>query len=168
MIPTCFRREWRCCALVAIAAMATWQLGCSQPTTRTLPLETPALRLEQPMPAPGQSARRVANIGGGDSVVVPSVAHAGQPFQVTVTTYGGGCISEDTTVVAAEAHSADIVPFQRWYQPRQNEGCTMELRINKRQVALTFAQPGVAVVRVYGRGQPDGSLMTVVREVSVE
>ena len=168
MIQTSSRRERRRYAPVAVALMAAWQLACSHPTASLLPLDTPALSLEQPMPAPGQSARRVAKIGGGDGVVIPSVALAGQPFRATVTTYGGGCISEDTTVVSSEAHAADIVPFQRWYQPRQNEGCTMELRINRRQVELTFAQPGVAMVRVYGRGQPDGSLITVVREVKVE
>jgi hypothetical protein len=167
MIPT-NHPAWRRYTPIGLALMASVPLGCSQPTASILPLGTPALSLEQPMPAAGQSALRVASIGDANGVTVPSVAHAGLPLQVTVTTYGGGCITEDTTVVTTNTHSADIVPFQRWYQPKQNEACTMELRVNKRQLEVVFTQPGVASVRIYGRGQPDGALVTVVREVRVE
>ena len=167
MIPTNYP-AWRRYIPIGLSLLASVSLGCNQPTASTLPLTTPALSLEQPIPAAGQSALRVASIGDANGVAVPSLAHAGVPLQVTVTTYSGGCITEDTTVVAMETHSADIVPFQHWYQPKQNEGCTMELRVNKRQVELVFTQPGVASVRIYGRGQPDGGVITVVREVRVE
>jgi len=166
MIPT-VHRAWHRCAIVALAPMASWQLGCSQPT-RPLPSDPPVLGLEQPMPAPGQSALRIANVGDASGIVVPSAAKAGLPLQVTVTTYSGGCISEDTTAVAMHPHSADVVPYQRWYQPKQNEGCTMELRVDRRQVDVVFDQPGIATVRVFGRGAPDGSVVTVSRQVFVE
>lgn len=167
MIPANRRREWRRCAPIAVALMASWQLGCRD-SVAPLPLDSPALALEQPIPAPGQSALRIASIGDASGVEVPPVARTGIPLQVTVTTYGGGCISEDTTVVDVQPHSADVVPYQRWYQPKQDEGCTMELRIDRRAVQLVFDQPGIATVRVFGRGAPDGSVISVVRQVTVE
>jgi len=44
----------------------------------------------------------------------------------------------------------------------------MDLRINSRKVELVFDQLGIATVRVFGRGAPDGSVITVVRQVTVE
>jgi len=157
-------------ALLVIAIAPCLQLGCSQPTKPTFPLSSPALSLEQPLPAAGHSARRVAFIalsGEAITVDVPSAARAGQPLLVAVTTYGGGCISEDTTVVDVHEHLADVVPYQRIYQPGRNEGCTMELRVNRRQVAVVFPERGVATVRVIGRVAGD-SLASVTRQVAIE
>jgi hypothetical protein len=131
----------------------------------------PALSLEEPLPAPGHSARRAAVIAFyGDPLVVevPSTARAGAPFDVGVTTYGGGCIAEDTTVATVADRLADVVPYQRIHRPGPNEGCTLELRITRRTARVTFPTAGLAVVRVTGRAAPGDSLVSVVRAVRVE
>lgn len=141
--------------------------GC---TSATSPADSAALRLEQPAPAPGQSALRVARIAHyGDPVVVevPESATAGSPLAVAVTTYGGGCVSEDTTVVQVDGLRADVVPYQRIYQPGVNGACTMELRVTRRMVSVVFASAGRATVRVIGRAKPGDSLVVVERGVLV-
>ena len=120
------------------------------------------------MPSAGQSALRVASIGAPSGISVPGTARVGAPVEVTVTTYGGGCVAEDTTVVEVRGHFANVVPFQRVYAPKQSEGCTMELRVNPRHVQVVFTQPGTATVFVFGRVTPDGSLAMIPREIVVE
>jgi hypothetical protein len=167
MSPASRHRRSRPYTMIGVAILACWQLGCGQDITPP-PLSSTALSLEQPFPGPGQSALRIANIGGPEGVEVPPAVRAGEPLQVTVTTYGGGCIDEDTTAVVARAHMADVVPYQRVYQPKEHEACTMELRISHRQVDVVFTEPGMATIRVYGRGRPDGSVISVSRQVRVE
>ena len=149
-------------ALVGIVACAS--------TTEPIDPSLPALALEQPLPAEGQSARRVAQIhfyADPLLVDVPPTATAGTPFIVAVTTYGGGCIGEDTTVVKVDGDRADVVPYQRVYRPGPNGACTMELRVTRREVAVTFPTAGTRVVRVIGRETPAGTLIKVPRVVSV-
>jgi hypothetical protein len=133
----------------------------------------PGLPLAEQMLAPGVSALRVATVGAyGDSaaVSVPATAHAGTPFSVKVTTYGGGCIKEDTTVVTVVGARAEIVPYQRIYTPRTNppEACTLELRITQREAQVTFGAPGQSQVEVISRDNPTGPLVHTVRTVDVE
>jgi len=151
--------------LLAAAAMA-----CTGTTTSPVDPSAPALGLEQPFPAVGQSALRVArifNFGDPTLVEVPSSVTAGTPFTVKVTTYGGGCISEDTTVVKVDGQRADVVPYQRIYQPGPNGACTMELRVTRRQASVVFDAPGSGVVRVIGRAMPGDTLIQVQRTVNV-
>jgi hypothetical protein len=171
MIPTHRHREWRRVAPLALLLVAGWQLGCSQQITPPPLPPTSALDLEQPLPAAGESALRIASIGQSGEPVqveVPSTAKVGQSVPVAVTTYSGGCISDDTTAVDVHPHLANVVPYQRVYQPRQNEGCTMELRVNRREVGIVFREPGPATVTVYGRTYPGGLLTPVTRQLTVE
>jgi len=152
-------------SLLVVAAAAT--VAC---TDTTGPGDPSALALEQPLPAAGKSALRAGTIllyHEPTVVEVPSSATAGTPFTVTVTTYGGGCISEDVTVVHVDGERADVVPYQRIYNPARNVVCTSELRITRRQASVTFASSGTAVVRVIGRAQPADTLMQVERTVLV-
>ena len=130
-------------------------------------VSSPALSLEEPL-TPGISVRRVALIRlSNDPVVVdvPAAAVAGVPLTVAVTTYGGGCVGEDTTVTFVEGLHADVVPYQRVITG--NIGCTLELRITKRQVAIVFPAAGRATVRVIGRSSPSDSVVVVERSVAV-
>lgn len=144
--------------------------GAAACTPPTAPLSSNALRLEQPLPLPGASALRVGVVRlPHDSFLVeaPSAATAGQPFTVAVTTYGGGCIGEDTTLVDGTDHRADIVPYQRVYQPSGNSACTLELRVTRRQVQVVISQAGQATVRFIGRASPRDSLISAERSVSI-
>jgi hypothetical protein len=148
-------------AALVLAAQASCSLS-------TAPAD--ALRLEQPEPEPGSSALRVARThyyGQPVVIEVPAVATAGASFTVAVTTYGGGCIAEDRTVVLVTGMTADVVPYQRVYRPRANEACTEELRITRREASVTFQAPGQAVVRMHGRAMPGDSLVVVERVVTV-
>jgi hypothetical protein len=152
-------------ALLGSALLLTASVAC---TPATAP--TDALNIEQPAPPPGATALRVARThfyGQPVVIEVPSGALAGTPIPVAVTTYGGGCMAEDTTVVLVVGMNADVVPYQRVYHPRADEACTEELRITRREVTVTFAAVGTAVVRVYGRAMPGDSLVTVDRVVQV-
>ena len=130
-----------------------------------------ALSLEEPWPSPGHSARRGATVlfySDPLTVSVPTRARAGEPFVVGVTTYGGGCISEDTTTVRLEGQRADVVPYQRVYAPPLNGACTLQLRVTRREVHVAFPSPGVATVRVTGRASPGDSVVQVERAVIVQ
>lgn len=128
--------------------------------------------LEEQLPAaPGHTARRIATISfyrDPPVVQLPASAHTGQPIELYVTTYGGGCIGEDTTVVAVNDLRTDVVPYQKIYTPRGNEGCTLELRITRRAVRLVFSKPGIAIVQVTGRAAPGDSLVQVKRALLVD
>jgi hypothetical protein len=157
--------------LIVTGALLCFQSGCGRPSTAPPASDSPALSLEQELAPPGQSALRVATVAFFDDheqVDVPPVAVAGQPFTVSLTTYGGGCIVEDTTVVDVRGLRADVVPYQRVLTPPPNGACTMELRITRRQQQVVFDQPGVATVRVIGRGESNASLVSVLRTVRVE
>ena len=155
--------------LVGIAAIVI--AACTTTTDPVNPAETPALALEQPYPAPGHSALRAAQIHFYHDpllVEVPPTATAGAPFTVAVTTYGGGCIAEDTTVVKVQGNRVDVVPYQRIYLPAPNGACTQELRITRRQASVVVPTAGNAIVRVIGRAAPGDSLVQVLRVVKVE
>lgn len=85
---------------------------------------------------------------------------------MSLTTYGGGCIHEDTTIIAVDSLTADISPYQR--VPTHVTACTMELRINARSLLVTFAVPGRATVTIHGRAQPGDSAVTLLRTIQVQ
>ena len=90
------------------------------------------------------------------------------PATVEITTYSGGCITEDTTAATATGAIAEVVPYQRVYTPRANEGCTDELRVARRTVNLVFAAAGPAQVVVIGRLSPTDSLVQLTRSITVQ
>jgi hypothetical protein len=147
-------------------------VGCGGDTP-VAPSAAPPLPLAEQRLAPGVVALRVAVVGGyrdSAAVSVPAIAHAGEPVAIGVTTYGGGCVSEDTTVVTVTGAQAEIIPYQRVYTPRadRSEGCTLELRIARRQVQVTFAAPGRSQVEVISRDNATGPLVHTVRTIDVE
>jgi len=126
-----------------------------------------ALSLEDEVRSDGQAFRRIAVISHyGDPVVfdAPGTARVGERFDARITTYGGGCISEDTIIVSASGLNAEVVPMQ---SVRMGVVCTAELRISPRPVSMVFSEPGVATIRVTGRAAPGDSLIAVRRRVQV-
>jgi hypothetical protein len=100
-------------------------------------------------------------------VTVPGEARAGEPFEVALTTYGGGCIREDTTEVRVTGLVAEVIPYQ--LAPREGSSmvCTMELRFNRREIDVVFAERGAATVRIVGVSQPGDSALRIERRVNV-
>ena len=96
---------------------------------------------------------------------VPETVQEDIPFEVTVRTYGGGCVVEDVTEVDVAAQRADIRPMDRH---SGDELCTAELRMFEHTVSLTFHEDGEAIVFVHGMAQPGDSAVVFARAVRVE
>lgn len=148
-------------------AMAFVIAGCSA-SSSIAPYDE-AKSFEDELTGEAGEFRRLAWIHfgqGADTVVfqVPASAKAGVPVEAAITTYGGGCIKEDTTVVSVSGMSAEIVPIQL---VRMQGACTAELRVTRRSVKMVFPEAGVATVRVTGRANPGDSLIAVRRRIQV-
>ena len=103
--------------------------------------------------------------GDGPEIDVPENGRVGDAIPLTVTTYGGGCILEDTTIVAVDSLSANISPYQRI--PTRPATCTAELNINRRALLVTFAISGRATVKIYGRAVPADTAVAFLRSILV-
>jgi len=101
-------------------------------------------------------------------VIAPSTVFVGEPFEVTVSTFGGGCTSFGETRLSVSGLTAEIRPYDSevTHAPK-NYGCTGELLILSHTVTLDFNRRGRALIWIYGRSQPDGELVAFAREVDV-
>jgi hypothetical protein len=118
----------------------------------------------------GSSERQLAVIdfgGGSDTVVfvVPDTVLKSTPFEVTVRTYGGGCVKQGDTEVSLTANVAEVRPFDSFPVGRQS--CTLILRLFTHRATLQFNAAGSSTVRVRGRRQAGNADTIVVRERSV-
>lgn len=101
------------------------------------------------------AARRVPGVidtgGGGDrSLAVPDTVAAGAPFTATVTTFGSSsCTRPAGAELEVRGLVAEVVPYDR--DATRAQVCTDDLRPFPRDVAVRFAAPGRATVRVRGR-----------------
>lgn len=131
-----------------------------------------ATRLEMPLPAPGEWARRLALIVYYDNeppvVEIPASGFVGRALGVYIRTYNGSCFKDDTAVVSVAANRAEIAPYQRIYSTRAFEACTAELSIKRRRVDVVFPSRGDAIVRVTGRARPGDSLVAVSRRIRIK
>jgi hypothetical protein len=144
-------------------------IGCSTPSEP--PVQPSKLPIAEQALRAGTTVRRLARLRfGSDPLVVevPATARAGEPVEIHVTTYGGGCIREDTTVASVAGLDAEVVPYQLVYVTRPDEFCALVLRVTRRSVHLTFSTAGRARVRVIGRQAPGDSLIVVTRGLIVE
>lgn len=81
---------------------------------------------------------------------VPEPIASGVAFSVTVTTYGGGCLSADSLDIAIDGDVAVLTPWDRWFQPA-GTACSAELLRLPRQGEVTFATAGGKTLRVRGQ-----------------
>jgi len=97
--------------------------------------------------------RVVGLLDAGAGSVAPSLpdtAHAGVPFDITITTFGGACDQPDRADVRTNGLVADVTPYDRLPPPGTN--CISILHDLPRPVSLVFSLPGLGQVRVHGRG----------------
>ena len=148
---------------VALAGSAACGGEPTAPASSAVALPIP----EDPLRA-GRSALRVAVVRPWADpllVEVPARARAGVPIDVAVTTYSGGCVRDDTTVVVPGDRGATVVPYQR---VSGSPVCTQELLIRRRIVPVVLHAVGDARVVVIGRDTRGDSLVRVARAVRVE
>jgi hypothetical protein len=118
----------------------------------------------------GESVLRpatIAHYGDGPALELPAEATAGRPVPITLTTYSGGCSTEERTDVHIDGSRAEIAPLQRVRTPGAYDECTEELDVTRRRLQVVFHRRGPAVVRVTGRVTPGDSVVRVVRMVEI-
>ena len=103
----------------------------------------------------------------GDSahVTAPESVALGEPATIVVKTAGGGCIRTGDTEVQVTGLVAELTPYDHF--PSAGQICTADFRLNTHTVTVQFTQRGQATVRVRGRAQPSGQIVTVVRQITV-
>ena len=105
--------------------------------------------------------------GERENVVVPPHASAGVPLYVEFTTYGGGCVREDSTEIQTRGLVAELHPYQRVPPEEARVPCTRELRMTPRRVPVTFMEAGSAKIRIHGLTQPGDSIIVLERSVRI-
>jgi hypothetical protein len=97
---------------------------------------------------------------------VPDLVEQGQPFTVTVATYGNGCIEKGETKV--EALRAVVRPYDYDTTPLGHD-CDDMLRTYEHTATLSFEEAGTAEVVFYGLKEGAGGVTqtSVTRTVVV-
>ncbi|HEX8691122.1 MAG TPA: hypothetical protein VF746_01675 [Longimicrobium sp.] len=117
----------------------------------------------------GSDRERVPATIEGDglplNVVVPTTATRGVPFNVVVTTYGGGCIEEDDTRVEVQGAFAIVRPYQIVLH---RNSCTAELLISRRSVQVQLDRLGTGRVVFFGYSETANRVISVERTVTVQ
>ena len=97
-------------------------------------------------------------------IEVPESVAAGQPFDVSIRTYGGGCILQDRTEVERSGMVADVRPYDRHISAPI---CTTELRHFNHTATVSFPERGTGRIRVQGMRAPGDVPLVVERRVEV-
>jgi hypothetical protein len=105
-------------------------------------------------------------------VLAPSSVAVAERFTVTITTTGSGCERVGDTGIVLGEREAVIYAYDFTSANRPGVACTMIFKQLKREIPLTFHQPGEVVIRVWGRrpnpdGAPGGDPLVVERRVQV-
>src|SRR5918999_643775 len=124
----------------------------------------------------GDGVRRERLLGWisfhGEPVVVdaPGTVSRGVDFDVTVRTYGGGCVDQGDAEVTLSGADAEVRPFDIFVtRAPNNYVCTTDiLKSFTHRATLRFMQPGPATVRFRGRAEPSGETIVVERQVTVQ
>lgn len=98
-------------------------------------------------------------------IAVPAAAAAGVPFEVSVRTYGGGCITPNGTDVQADGLVADVTPYD---DHSDSDICADVLGLFDHTATLTFASPGTALIRFHGMEHPGDRQIVVERSVRID
>jgi hypothetical protein len=103
----------------------------------------------------------------------PATVQAGEAFQVTVNTFGGGCETAGNTQVALSDDGATLAVFDQTTATSPDVVCTAILKRLAHTVNLTFDKPGEYTLAVVGRRvgpetPAEGIPFTVEHTVTVE
>jgi hypothetical protein len=107
----------------------------------------------------------LAFYGDTSDVQLAATVRVGEVTSVRFTSFGGGCIRQDSTEVVVSGLTADIRPHRLEGPP--NAVCTANLRIDQNGADLRFGEPGRARVRIVGLAQPGDRLFVLERGLLV-
>jgi hypothetical protein len=101
-------------------------------------------------------------------VEIPEAVDRGMEFQVTVQTFGGGCVVQGHTEVSLAAGSVEVRPYDIFVTRMPADYvCTDILNRFPHRATLRLDQPGTATIRVHGRAQPGDTPLVIERTVLV-
>lgn len=101
-------------------------------------------------------------------VEIPSHVTSGVDFDISVRTFGGGCIAQGDTEISISGRSAEVRPYDVFVtRLPANMACTDDLRFYLHRARLRFAEPGLATVRIRGRERPGDRVVVVEQTVVV-
>jgi hypothetical protein len=95
-------------------------------------------------------------------LALPDTVRAGHDVEVTVRTFGGGCVSAAGTGLRYHGALAVILPYDNpSSRAPAGTGCPDILLRISHTVTLRFPTPGQALVRAEGRREPGGGTTAV-------
>lgn len=126
--------------------------------------------------AASQEARVLGNLdfhGTQEPVKAPTSVRAGEEFQVTITTFGGGCERKGDEGVLLTETGATVMVYDFTQATRPGVPCTDILKQLTHTVTLRFTQPGQAVIQIWGRRvgpdtPPSGVPIVLERRITVQ
>ena len=108
----------------------------------------------------------IAFYGDTAEIEIPDTVHPAIPFDAAIRTYAGSCDRMGPTKTGGkEGVFVDVTPYEFFYTgPKACDDILVEFDHRVNVVILT---PGVVEFRFHGRQLPDGSKMTLIRQVVV-
>jgi hypothetical protein len=102
-------------------------------------------------------------------VSVPEIVPADSAFDVSIRSYGDGCVAKGET----EVSSSDGVVEIRSYDYDQklirfDRACTEQLKLIEHHALVVFHQKGTATIRFVGKSEPGRQIVRVERSVVVQ
>lgn len=104
--------------------------------------------LVQPFEPEGLQPARLEFHGDPPRVTIPQTATAGIPFEISIQTYGGGCIEAGPTPVKLLGGTLDIRPLDDF--PSPDAFCTADVRLNDHSITYTIDVAMTLDVVVHG------------------
>jgi hypothetical protein len=98
-------------------------------------------------------------------IIVPEMAWVGEPFEVSVRTFGNGCMSQGRTEVEAAGLSVRVTPYDIH---SGHDYCADILRVFEHGAIVTVTEAGVAEIIVRGLAKPADTLVSFTHYVAVE
>ena len=80
----------------------------------------------------------------------PMVAGVGEPVLIGITTWGGGCTSEERTDIELHDQEVHIYPYNRTRIPSKGSACTQQLLSIPHQAMFKFEVAGNKQITVHG------------------
>jgi hypothetical protein len=128
--------------------------------------------LFEPAPESGMGEARVLGIlefqneDTQDVLTAPDTVKAGEDFELTISTFGGGCEREGDSSVLVSPENATVMVYDFTSATQPEVVCTAILKRLNHTVTMRFSEPGEMVIQVWGRrvgpDTPAGGVPTIL------